>query len=540
MKIIPLFLIGTAAIGVLPHLQSQTPTDSTISEVHVYVGSARVTRLTDVQMESGENILRFTSLPTHLDVNQIQVGLKEGVPVRLDNLKFQQVKDREDTAEEQRLKDAIEESRDQTRLLNAEKADQSGRIKFASSLGTSFTGGFGESELDADSLKRAEEVLAFQQKTTIEAQAKIREIDDQLVELEKDLQELLNDLAEETQKANGLQGEVVVRLFAEREGAAKLVFNYLVPSANWHPSYAVRVDSATNSMEMVYQANIWQNSGESWDNVAVTVSTSQPSRSGNVPELGPVFLQPNQYYKMERSVRSAPAADALMQVSSLEKEEDKGYRGQTQVQAGMSSFSAKLPTNVTLASESEPSRFPILTKEFKSEFWSEVVPLIQEKGFLKSKTTNAFDLPLMPGQAQVFIDGTLTSRVSVPYALPGDELELSLGVDDFIIVNRKETLRETEYAGLIDKTTVLNRAYTIEVTNFHQLAHKVKVFERYPISRNEKITVKRRSPDKSAIKFEEDTGVFFWEETLPSKQLKEYKVAFEVVHPREWNLDDQI
>ena len=53
-------------------------------------------------------------------------------------------------------------------------------------------------------------------------------------------------------------------------------------------------------MEMVYQANIWQHSGEDWDDVAVNVSTSQPDRSGNVPTMRPVFLQPNQYIRYSR------------------------------------------------------------------------------------------------------------------------------------------------------------------------------------------------------------------------------------------------
>jgi uncharacterized protein (TIGR02231 family) len=146
----------------------------------------------------------------------------------------------------------------------------------------------------------------------------------------------------------------------------------------------------------------------------------------------------------------------------------------------------------------------------------------------------------MPGQAQVFIDGALTSRVSVPYAIPGDNIELSLGVDDFIIVKRKETVRETEYDGLIDKTTVLKRAYIIEVTNFHPLKHEVKIFERFPISRNEKIMVRRQLPSESAIEIDKDTGVFFWKEILGAQELKEYKLEFEVVHPREWDLDEQI
>jgi len=52
--------------------------------------------------------------------------------------------------------------------------------------------------------------------------------------------------------------------------------------------------------------------------------------------------------------------------------------------------------------------------------------------------------------------------------------------------------------------------------------------------------VKRKLPNASSVEIEEDTGVFFWKETLNAKQTKEYKVEFEVVHPREWNLEGQI
>ena len=536
--------IGLAAFAFLPFLHSQTPTDSTISEVYVYMGSARVTRLADVDLVAGENVLSFSGLPTRLDVNQIQVGLVDGVPIRLDNLKFQQIKDREDTDIEETLKASIEALRIRIQVLNAQKSDQSSRVTFANNLSTSFTNGFGEAEIEEAFIKRAEEVLEFQQQTVIEAKEKIRKLDTEISELDEELKEMLEDLAGETQKANQLQGEVTVRLFAAEAGAAQLVFHYLVPNANWYPSYAIRVSSSDKSMEIVYQANLWQNSGEDWEDVAVTVSTSQPTRSGNVPELGPVYLQPNEILLRQRGQAIESFADGVeLSPFSVSQDKDSGIKNfyaKPNVQAGMSSFSATLPSRVTLASETEPSRFPILTKDFDAEFWSEVVPIIQEKGFLKSKTTNAFDLPLISGQAQVFIDGTLTARVSVPYALPGDELELSLGVDDFIIVNRKETLRETEYAGIIDKTTILKRSFTIEVTNFHPLDHKVKVFERFPISRNEKITVKRKSPSDSVVEIEEETGVFFWEESLRAKQLKEYEVEFDVVHPREWHLENQI
>ncbi len=103
----------------MPFADAQMATDSKITEVYVYSGSARVTREAQVDLSVGENTLLFSGLPTSLDVNQIQVGLKEGVPIRLDNLKFNQVKDRKDTVEEARLKAALEELRDRIQNLNA-------------------------------------------------------------------------------------------------------------------------------------------------------------------------------------------------------------------------------------------------------------------------------------------------------------------------------------------------------------------------------------------------------------------------------------
>ena len=143
MKYKQLLLIALVAHGFLPFLYSQSPTESTISEVQVYTGSARVTRQTDVDLLSGENVLSFSGLPSSLDVNQIQVGFKEGVPIRFDNLKFQRIKDREDTDIEESLKDSIEELQGRIQILNAQKGDQSSRVKFANSLSTSFTEGFG-------------------------------------------------------------------------------------------------------------------------------------------------------------------------------------------------------------------------------------------------------------------------------------------------------------------------------------------------------------------------------------------------------------
>ena len=53
------------------------------------------------------------------------------------------------------------------------------------SLGTSFTEGFGDSDLETDLIKRAEDILTFQQNTVTEAEAKILALEKQISELDK-------------------------------------------------------------------------------------------------------------------------------------------------------------------------------------------------------------------------------------------------------------------------------------------------------------------------------------------------------------------
>ncbi|MDA0346950.1 MAG: DUF4140 domain-containing protein [Verrucomicrobia bacterium] len=123
MNIKRFLLIGMAIYAFSQFLHAQTLIDSRITEVYVYTGSARVTRLADLDLLAGENVLRFSGLPTNLDVNQIQVGLVDGVPIRLDNLMFQQIKDRENTDIEETTKASIEELRSRIQVINAQKSD---------------------------------------------------------------------------------------------------------------------------------------------------------------------------------------------------------------------------------------------------------------------------------------------------------------------------------------------------------------------------------------------------------------------------------
>ena len=69
--------------------------------------------------------------------------------------------------------------------------------------------------------------------------------------------------------------------------------------AGWTPNYDFRVDDVTKPLDIVYNANVFQSSGESWDKVNLTLSTSDPTQDGEKPELVNWILGNADPYKKE-------------------------------------------------------------------------------------------------------------------------------------------------------------------------------------------------------------------------------------------------
>ena len=69
-----------------------------------------------------------------------------------------------------------------------------------------------------------------------------------------------------------------------------MTFSYVVTNAGWYPSYDIRVDDITKPVTLFYKANIFQNTGVTWNNVSLSFSNATPWVAGNVPVLNPWFI----------------------------------------------------------------------------------------------------------------------------------------------------------------------------------------------------------------------------------------------------------
>ncbi len=124
----------------------------------------------------------------------------------------------------------------------------------------------------------------------------------------KRIQELYVQMNEFTSKKNKTHSRIIIAIDCDKDVNESFVLSYFINSAGWTPLYDFRVDDITQPLSIVYNANIYQSSGEDWNQAKLKLSTSNPTLSGNKPDLSAWKLGNVRTYQ---SVATAKGAGTL-------------------------------------------------------------------------------------------------------------------------------------------------------------------------------------------------------------------------------------
>ncbi len=537
---IPLAFIALATAAPIA-LSAVEPTlaDSRVESVALFSDGARVTRVATLEAPAGKSVLRFENLPSSVDPSVFQASLGDAKGV-IRNAKIFRPEDPKPSLAIEALKEKLAVHQRETRAIEETKKLAKDSIEFVEELGESFADRFGELSDAGETLtiEQGLETWALVEKTRREARKTIEDADDALRERSKTEEEIQRELqkAMETQAKTQFVGEVEIELDSAQK--IELAISYQTFAANWQPQYELRANPKDAQLDFGYFAKIWQNTGEDWTDVELSLQTNQANRQGNVPELGPMMLRPYQSASSypRKQMRSM---DLLSESVGHAEAEMAPSKRQVAITQTTVSFQVTLPSAVTVPSSKDGATIPITDKSLTAEYWTETVPKLQLAAYLRAETINDLPLPILPGQALAFVDGKLSSKVYLTKTLPSETLELSLGADPNIVVERIEGAQEDKNSGFLDKTVTLTRTYTNKLVNHHPVDHRVIVVDQFPIAQDAKIEITRIAPKESEVTIEEeekDSGIFRWETTLAPKQSKSFKTEYEVVHPRDWQI----
>ena len=517
--------------------------DSRITAVTVYSDRAVVTRTADTKLSAGINELTFNALPANLLDQSLQVSGSGSTAVTILDVTAKQTflpetpdprrKDLEDQIKALREKDRA--LADRASVLRTQ-SDLIGRLQTSAvSLGT------GEKS-ERPNLDEVKNVLDYGQKQLLELASALQDLDTQRDALQAKITALQNQLNELRPTNRRSVKTVVVRVQSESAGDFNLALNYTVGGASWTPGYDARVASNDNKLQLGYFGNVRQNTGEDWNNVALTLSTARPSLGGSAPELGVWSLDVWDGRQYERAYKTkAMEAPAAFTVSGQARdigsvEIATANYTQASVDTAATSATFKIAVPATIASDNSVQKVPVTTVDLNATLSYATTPKVHAAAFLNAKVNNNSDYPLLAGVMNVFLDGTFVATSHLDTTMPGETFDLALGADEGIAIEHKRVKRFTEETGVFSKDRRITYEYLITVQNNKRTAARVIVTDQVPVSRNEKIVVKVQAPPEKEVKPDAE-GLLKWTLDLKPGEKRELTVKFTVEHPADVQVD---
>jgi len=506
--------------------QVRSITESDVKSVKVFLNGAQVNREAKTTIDAGTTLLQIENLSQYIDKSSISVsGTGEaviaGVGFRMEYLtedrKSPEVRQLEDSAKTLQLEldkvNGLEQVyNDEITLLNANKA-----------VGGSNIG------VDVDNLR---EVADFFRQRMIELRIKLIDSGREKKKVSERLARVTQQLNELNARKNHPFGTILVTLTARQRTSVNLSLSYYVQGVAWSPLYDIRAKDVASPVQLSYKAQVTNATGEQWENVRLTLSTGNPSLGGTKPQLNPWyldFLQP--YYgrqKQELKELSAVPAmrdDNLAMGQAVELSAPIVQMNENQL---ATDFDITLP--YTLNGDGKPVTVDIQSHQLPATYTYYAAPRLDRDAFLLARVTGWDALNLLPGQANVYFEGSYVGETSINPNATQDTLDLSLGRDKRIVITR-EKLKELTTNKTIGGTQVHETTWEIKVRNSKREAINLVLEDQFPVSRDKDIKV--QTGDFSGASYDEVSGKLTWRLSIGSNQTENRKFNYMVKHPKD-------
>jgi hypothetical protein len=262
----------------------EIPLKTEVNEVTVFINGAQVTREKSVDIQAGNTIVRFVNLSPYLDAKSIQVKVNTEIMVLSVNHQFNYIDSIANSNEMNALADRLKTVKDQLKIENVNNDVINEEISFLKE--NKLIGGKNQ-ELSLNNLKETSNFYRDRVSTLMLKQLDVtKNIDALTVEKIK----LENQIKQITLKKPVPLSEIVVKINSKTQNKCNFVLSYFVNNASWLPTYDIRAKSIDEPIEIIYKANIHQNTKEEWKNVKLILSSSNPKSGSTAPQLQPYIL----------------------------------------------------------------------------------------------------------------------------------------------------------------------------------------------------------------------------------------------------------
>jgi hypothetical protein len=269
-------------------LSAQEPPEkeirSDVSDVTVFLNGAQLVHRKNVELPKGISVIRFVALSPFIDAKSVQVKAEGDITVLSVNHQSNYMDTLSKSKELSSLEDQLEVINGKMNLENTHLEIIREEIAFLQD--NRDIGGKNE-QVNIANLQQASDFygkkLTALKMEEIERNKTLAVLKEQKSKLEKQI----NQLTSETDYPSG---EIVVKADAGQSKSYPFEVTYVVSNAGWFPSYDIRAENINEPVQLIYKANVKQDTKTDWNNVKIKFSSSDPNVSGVAPELKTYFL----------------------------------------------------------------------------------------------------------------------------------------------------------------------------------------------------------------------------------------------------------
>lgn len=367
----------------------------------------------------------------------------------------------------------------------------------------------------------------------------------------QDISELINflnqriyDLSNQGNKTTSkTTGQLIVQIMAQKAEDAKFDISYYAPNAGWTPSYEMRVKSVDNSFKLGYKALIFQSTGLDWKQIPLTLSTSNPNQTNTTPLLQAWYLQqyvPQLYGNIQTAKRQAlmNSVQTLNEVVvtgynskefNINDEKSKDVSNYLKVNESQlyTSFDIDLPYDIP--SDGTGYSVNIKEEDIKATYKHYAVPKLDKEAFLMAEISDWENLDLLPGQANIIMDGKYIGKSFIDPNSTVDTLNINLGRDKRVSIKRV-TIKNTEKVKIKGDNKTESFSYEIVVKNNKKQPINLLLKDQFPLSNDKEIEVALVNDGEAEINTE--IGVLNWKLTIPAGESKSKQFGYTVKYPK--------
>jgi len=530
--LLPLAVVFSVTVNA----QKPVFTQAQILSARVYSNAAELKHKASAQIASGTSEIVITNVSNYLNENTVQISVPKYVTVmsvQFTNAYVEEYDNNRDSPLVKPVKEEIEKKENELKTLQNQLTAERKSIELLDK---------NQSMSNAQNFSVAEltKLLDFYKAKRAELSNSVNKLESREKELNEELATLKGKLTfNQTASEKTSQGKLIVNVMSSQAGTLPMEVSYLSDGANWYPSYEMRIDKINEPIQMLYKAQVQQNTGIDWKNIRLSLTSGPANQNTFAPELQPWFL--DYYYNTvtTKRMKGRPNANVIqtlqgqvpgLNIETSQSDADKVMEvstmdDYTQINESQLNITFDIDIPYTVLSNGKQHSVALKDTQLPATYSYVTAPKVDNNAYLIAKVKNYGDYSILPGEANVIFEGLYVGKTYVSADAQEDDLKLSLGKDPNIAISRM-LISDKSGTKTLSSRKIQDFVYEISVRNNKKEPVNITVEDQVPVSSNSDIEVSLT--DKASATVDPEKGKLTWDVALKPNETKKIRFGYQV------------